>query len=74
MLKSNVGHMLFASIFISDLKQKISFKVSCYITFEAPGRRFTYTDDAYERLTSDAVEELIQQLSNYRDTPKLWSI
>jgi hypothetical protein len=45
-----------------------------YITFEQPGRLFTYTADGSSELTSDEVEEIIEQISEYRDTPNLWQI
>jgi len=45
-----------------------------YITFEQPGKLFTYTADGSENLTSDEVEETIEYISHYRDTPKMWSI
>jgi len=38
------------------------------------GHVFIYTDDGNDRLTSDEVEEVIELISHYRDTPKLWSI
>jgi hypothetical protein len=45
-----------------------------FITFEQPGKLFTYTADGNEELTSDEVEEIIEVISHYRDTPKMWSI
>jgi hypothetical protein len=45
-----------------------------YITFEQPGKLFTYTSDGKERLTSDEVEEIIEQISEYRDSPQMWNI
>ncbi|WP_259065930.1 hypothetical protein HDF24_03410 [Mucilaginibacter sp. X4EP1] len=45
-----------------------------FITFEQPGKLFTYTADGGEDLASDEVEEIIEVISHYRDTPKLWSI
>jgi len=45
-----------------------------YITFEQPGKLFTYTADGSEDLASDEVEEIIELISHYRDTPKLWSL
>jgi len=44
-----------------------------YITFEQPGRLFNYTE-GNDRLTSDEVEEVIELINHYRDTPNLWSI
>jgi len=45
-----------------------------YITFEQPGKLFTYTADGGKELTCDQVEETIELISHYRDTPKMWSI
>lgn len=45
-----------------------------FITFEQPGRLFTYTADGSIELTSDEVEEIIEQITEYRDKPKLWQI
>lgn len=45
-----------------------------YITFEQPGRLFTYTADGSTELTSDEVEEIIEQISEYRDTLNRWQI
>ena len=45
-----------------------------YITFEQPGRLFTYTADGATELSSDEVEEIIEQISEYRDTPTMWQI
>jgi hypothetical protein len=43
-----------------------------YITFEDPGRLFTYTADGKEQLNSDQVEQIIEQISHYRDNPGTW--
>jgi len=43
-----------------------------YITFDAPDRVFTYTDDGHKPLTRDEVEEVIEKITYYRETPKLW--
>lgn len=45
-----------------------------YITFEQPGRLFTYTADGATDLSSDEVQEIIEQVSEYRDTPERWQI
>jgi len=45
-----------------------------YITFEQPGKLFSYTADGKDDLHVDEVEEVIEQISHYRDTPQLWSI
>lgn len=43
-----------------------------FITFEDPGKLFTYTPDGKQDLTSDQVEEIIEQISHYRDNPSMW--
>lgn len=45
-----------------------------YITFEQPGKLFTYTADGHSELNSDEIEEIIELISHYRDTPSMWSI
>lgn len=45
-----------------------------YITFEEPGRMFTYTADGHEELTSNEVEEIIENITHYRDHPGMWSL
>lgn len=45
-----------------------------YITFELPGKLFTYTADGKEELSSDEVQEIIEQINHYRDTPSMWEI
>jgi len=43
------------------------------ITFEKPGRIFSYTPGDYKKLTQTEVEEVIEQLNHYRDNPNLWA-
>ena len=43
-----------------------------FITFEYPGWLFTYTADGKLQLTADEVEEIIEQISHYRDNPGMW--
>src|ERR1700744_353767 len=43
-----------------------------YITVEKPGHLFTYTPGEQRALTRREVEEVIEQLSHYRDNPDLW--
>ncbi len=43
-----------------------------FITFEKPDKLFTYTPDGPERLSADQVEEVIEQITYYRDNPGLW--
>jgi hypothetical protein len=45
-----------------------------YLTFEDPGKLFTYTADGREELSSDEVTEIIENISHYRDHPGLWQL
>ncbi|MES2265558.1 MAG: hypothetical protein V4520_02280 [Bacteroidota bacterium] len=45
-----------------------------YITFEDPGKLFTYTADGHDELSSQEVEEIIENISHYRDHPGFWSV
>jgi hypothetical protein len=46
-----------------------------YITFEQPGKLFTYTrKDGQQGLSGDEIEEVIEQISQYRDSPQMWNI
>jgi len=44
-----------------------------YITFEKPGRLFSYTPGNQLELTRHEIEEVIEQLNHYRDHPDLWN-
>lgn len=56
------------------LEKKLDPNYLGYITFEDPGKIFTYTADGQEDLTSTEVEEIIENISHYRDNPGLWNI
>jgi hypothetical protein len=43
-----------------------------YITFEVPDKMFSYTADGKDRLDREEIEELIEQISNYRNNPDVW--
>jgi len=45
-----------------------------YITFEDPGRVFTYTADGQGELTQEEIEEIIENISHYRDHPGMWDL
>lgn len=45
-----------------------------YINFEDPGKLFTYTADGNGELTSYEVEEIIENITHYRDHPGMWSL
>src|SRR3569833_1352636 len=44
-----------------------------YITFEEPGKMFTYQGGP-TALDSDEVQEVIEIITNYRDNKKLWQV
>jgi hypothetical protein len=44
-----------------------------YITFELPGKLFTYAADGQRELNNDEVQEVIEHLSHIRDNPALWN-
>jgi hypothetical protein len=44
-----------------------------YITFEQPGKLFTYTAGDYGELSRNELKEIIEQISHYRDSPQMWS-
>jgi len=44
------------------------------LTFEQPGKIFSYTADGYQELESREVEEVIECISHYRDNPALWQL
>ena len=56
------------------LEKKLDPSYLGYITFEDPGKMFTYTADGQEELTSSEVEEIIENISHYRDHPGMWSL
>ena len=45
-----------------------------YITFEQPGKLFTYTADGQQELHSDEVQEIIEMITHHRDTPGMWTL
>jgi hypothetical protein len=45
-----------------------------YITFEEPDKLFSYTADRRDELNSRKVQEIIEQITEYRDSPQMWSI
>jgi hypothetical protein len=56
------------------LEKKLDPSYLGFITFEDPGKMFTYTADGQEELTSSEVEEIIENISHYRDHPGMWSL
>lgn len=45
-----------------------------FITIDTPGKSFSYTADGNVKLETGEVQEVIEQLSEYRDSPKGWSL
>ena len=45
-----------------------------YLTFEKPGKLFSYTADGQRHLDAEEVNELIEKLSHMRDNPSLWDL
>lgn len=43
-----------------------------FITFDQPGRMFTYTSNQSHELGTTAVEQVIEQITYYREHPELW--
>ncbi|RYU90051.1 hypothetical protein EWM62_10950 [Mucilaginibacter terrigena] len=56
------------------LEKKVDPNYLGYITFEDPGKMFTYTADGRDELTTHEVEEIIENISHYRDHPGMWNI
>jgi hypothetical protein len=54
------------------LQEKLDPTYLGYITFEDPGKVFTYTADGKDRLSSTEIEEIIENISHYRDHPRMW--
>ncbi|MGI4729023.1 MAG: hypothetical protein ACRYFL_01855 [Janthinobacterium lividum] len=44
------------------------------ITFELPGRIFNYESAEGQELSADEVEEAIEQITLYRETPGMWQL
>jgi hypothetical protein len=43
-----------------------------FITFELPGRMFTYTSNGEYELDNEQIQKLIEQINHYREHPELW--
>jgi hypothetical protein len=54
------------------LTKKSSPDYMGFITFETPGKLFTYSADGGQVLTSVNVQQVIDNITNYRDNPGLW--
>ena len=44
------------------------------LTFEQPGKLFSYAADGQQKLSSGELEEAIEQITHYRENPNLWVI
>jgi hypothetical protein len=44
------------------------------IVFEQPDKLFNYVADGQQKLTSDEVQQAIEQITDYRDKPQIWSL
>lgn len=44
-----------------------------YISFDVPGKVFTYIPADYNTLNRTEVEEVIEEITDYRDDPKRWN-
>jgi len=44
------------------------------LTFEQPGRLFSYEADGREELPGDVIQEVIEQITHYRENPNLWAL
>jgi hypothetical protein len=44
------------------------------IVFHQPGKLFSYQADGNEVLSRDEVEQIIEQLTHYRERPDLWKL
>nr|WP_294796013.1 hypothetical protein [uncultured Mucilaginibacter sp.] len=45
-----------------------------YVKFDVPGKLFTYMPAEDNRLSTREIEEVIQNISHYRDDPQQWDI
>jgi hypothetical protein len=44
------------------------------LTFEQPGRRFSYEADGPGQLRAGVIQEVIEQITHYRENPNLWAL
>lgn len=43
-----------------------------HLTFDQPGQMFTYTSNEKHELATEEVEQVIEQITYYREHPELW--
>jgi len=56
------------------LEKKKDANYAGFITFEEPGKMFTYTADGRKELTTAQVEEIIENITHFRDHPGMWNL
>jgi hypothetical protein len=56
------------------LEKKKDANYAGYITFEEPGKMFTYTADGQKELNASQVEEIIENITHFRDHPGMWNL
>lgn len=56
------------------LTEKSSPDYMGLITFESPGKLFTYSADGGQPLTRANVQQVIDNITHYRNDPGLWEI
>jgi hypothetical protein len=44
------------------------------LTFEQPGRMFSYEADGMEELPGGVIQEVIEQITHHRENPNLWAL
>jgi hypothetical protein len=44
------------------------------LTFEQPGRLFSYEADGREELPGGVIQVVIEQITHYRENPNLWAL
>lgn len=44
------------------------------LKFEQPGKLFSYEADGRQELPNGAIQEIIEQLTHYRENPALWML
>lgn len=56
------------------LDKKLDPNYLGFITFEDPGKMFSYTPDGKDKLTATEIEEIIENISHFRDHPGMWNL
>ena len=45
-----------------------------YLSFDVPGKLYTYIADGNIDLDGEQIQEIIEHLNHYRDNPKFWPL